>query len=334
MIDKSNMIESIRRFPKQFEKSIEFAGDICVKEDISKVIIAGMGGSAFPGDILKTYLQDGNILVNVCRNYTLTTDVDDHTLVFISSFSGNTEETISSFYDAMIKGAKIVIVTAGGKLEELSKKYDIPMVKIVKEFSTFQPRAATGYFVGIFISVLANSGVIDNGKKDLINVGKFLSNLDIEQEAKQLAEKLVDYIPIIYTEEKYEKALARVIKIKFNENSKIQAFYNSFPELNHNEMVGFTNIKGKYYFIILKDPTGNERIKKRMEIFSNIMQDMGLPITIIEMQGRDILSKIFSGIYFFEFVSYYLALKYNIDPTPVEMVEDFKKALGSMEWGD
>ncbi|MFH1096168.1 MAG: bifunctional phosphoglucose/phosphomannose isomerase [Candidatus Desantisbacteria bacterium] len=327
LLDKSNMLESIRKFPGQFKKSMSFADGVRVEGKVNKIVVAGMGGSAFPGDILKAYLAGTNIPVEVCRGYSITTMIDENTLVFISSFSGNTEETISALYDAMEKKAKIVIVTAGGRLEELSKEYNLPIAKIVKEFPTFQPRAATGYFIGIFIGVLSNSGVISDKKADLIEVGNFLAKCEFEEKAKSLAKQLVDRIPIVYSHDFYEKSLAMIVKIKFNENSKVQAFYNSFPELNHNEMVGFTLVKGNYHFIILDDPDGYERIKKRIQIFSDYMRQKDLPVSIIPMQGDNILGKIFSTIYFFEFVSYYLALEYGIDPTPVDMVEDFKKEL-------
>ncbi len=330
LIDKSNMLESIKRFPGQFEKSVEFADKVRVEGKINKVVVSGMGGSAFPGDILKAYLSDSfsNIPVEVCRGYSITTPIDANSLVFISSFSGNTEETISALYDALEKKAQVVIVTAGGRLEELSREHNLPIAKIIKEFPTFQPRAATGYFIGIFISVLSNSGVIPEQKADLTNLGNFLSKCEFEEEAKQLAKQLVDRIPIVYAHDFYEMPLARIVKIKFNENSKVQAFYNSFPELNHNEMMGFTNIKGKYHFIILDDPQGHERIRKRIQIFCSFMRDKGLPVSVIEMQGNSVLTKIFGSIYFFEYVSYYLALEYGIDPTPVDMVEDFKRTMG------
>ncbi|MBU0700610.1 bifunctional phosphoglucose/phosphomannose isomerase [bacterium] len=326
-IDKSNMLESIKKFPGQFEKSIRFADGVRVDGKINKVVIAGMGGSAFPGDILAAYLKGTNIPVEVCRGYSITTSIDENSLVFVSSFSGNTEETISALHDAREKKAQVVIVTAGGRLEELSREHNLPMAKIVKEFPTFQPRAASGYFMGIFLGVLSNSGVIPNKKADLIEVGNFLAKCEFEEEAKQLAKQLVDCIPVIYTHDFYEMPLARIIKIKFNENSKVQAFFNSFPELNHNEMVGFTNIKAKYHFIVLNDPDGHERITRRIQVFSGLMRDKGLPVSIMEMRGNNVLSKIFGSIYFFEYVSYYLALEYGIDPTPVDMVENFKKAL-------
>jgi len=326
-IDKSNMRNSIINFPDQFVKSIEFAKDVKVTGSINKIVITGMGGSALPGDILKTYLANITIPIEISRSYSISTPIDSNTLVFVSSFSGNTEETISSFYEALNKRAKIIIVSTGGKLGELAKEHNLPMVKIIKESENFQPRFATGYFFGIFVNVLSNSEIISDRGKELIELSKFLKQVDFENDAELLAYNLVDSIPIIYTSDIYETSVARIIKIKFNENSKVQAFYNAFPELNHNEMVGFTNIKGNYYFLIIEDLDDHPRNKKRMQIFKNILKEKKLNFTSIPMQGKTILAKIFSILYFFDFVSYYLALAYGVDPTPVQMVEEFKKAL-------
>lgn len=330
LIDKSNMRESIANLPKQFKKAIGLCQDVKVQGNINKIVISGMGGSAFPGDILKLYLEQSPIPIEISREYSIT-GIDQNTLVFISSFSGNTEETISSLYDALWKKAKIVIVTAGGRLEELSKKYNIPMVKIIKESPTFQPRAATGYFFAIFVKVLINCGIIEDKTQELIDLGDFLSSLEIEDKAKEIAKNLINYIPIVYTSSVYENSLARIIKIKFNENSKVQAFFNSFPELNHNEMVGFTNIKGNYYFLIIEDENDHERTIKRMQIFKDILKGKGLNFITINIVGKNNLYKVFSTLFLFDFVSYYLAIEYGVDPAPVDMVEDFKKAMGVYE---
>ncbi|MEW6096066.1 MAG: bifunctional phosphoglucose/phosphomannose isomerase [bacterium] len=327
-IDKSNMYQAIKNFPDQFIKAIELANEVKVTDSINKIVITGMGGSALPGDILKTYLNKITIPIEISRSYSISTHIDSSTLVFASSFSGNTEETISSLYEALDKKAKILIVCAGGKLEELADKYNLPMVKIIKESKNFQPRFATGYFFGIFVNVLNNSGIISDRREELIEISKFLRQLEFEKEAEVLASKLVDLIPIIYTSNIYEDSVARIIKIKFNENSKVQAFYNAFPELNHNEMVGFTNVKGNYHFLMIEDVDDHPRNKKRMQIFKNILTEKKLDFTTIPMQGNTILAKIFSTLYFFDFVSYFLALEYGVDPTPVDMVEGFKKALG------
>lgn len=326
-IDKSNMYQAIKNFPDQFIKSIEFAKEVKVPLPINKIVVTGMGGSALPGDILKTYLKDVTMPIEIVRDYSITTPIDSQTLVLVSSFSGNTEETISACKEALKKKAKIIIVSAGGKLEEMANKDNLPMIKIIKESTNFQPRFATGYFFGVFIQVLSNCGIISDRQKELIELSNFLKKLDFEKEAEMLASNLVDSIPIIYTSNRYEFSVARIIKIKFNENSKIQAFYNAFPELNHNEMVGFTNIKGNYHFLMIEDADDHPRNKKRMQIFKEILKEKKLNFTTIPMIGKTILSKIFSTLFFFDFISYYLALAYQVDPTPVEMVENFKKAL-------
>ncbi|MCG2690046.1 hypothetical protein L6252_02085, partial [Candidatus Parcubacteria bacterium] len=158
-----------------------------------------------------------------------------------------------------------------------------------------------------------------------------------EGKGKELADKLVGRVPIIYSSDKY-KSIARICKIKFNENSKIMAFWNYFPELNHNELVGYTNKfvnqKSKtknqnYCVIILKDNQSEARIIKRMELTAELIKEAGCEVETIEMIGANKLEKMFNTLLLFDFTSYYLALANNIDPVAVKIVEDFKKRLVS-----
>jgi glucose/mannose-6-phosphate isomerase len=153
-----------------------------------------------------------------------------------------------------------------------------------------------------------------------------LKRLNLENQGKNLAQKLTNKIPIIYASDKF-KDIAKIWKIKFNENSKTQAFWNYFPELNHNEMVGFTNLQGNFHIIILKDKEDHPRIQKRMAIITDLLKKKGIEVATIDVLGEDLLTKIFSTLMLGDWASYYLALEYGIDPTPVEIVEDFKKKM-------
>ena len=151
----------------------------------------------------------------------------------------------------------------------------------------------------------------------------------IKQISEEVAKKLVNKVPLVYASNKF-KCLARIWKIKFNENSKIPAFYNYFPELNHNEMVGFTQINKKnnaFHVIILRDKNDHLRSLKRMKFFANLMKTKGIEVDFIEIKNGDLLFKIFSTLLLGDWVSYYLALEYKVDPTPVKIVEEFKKKL-------
>jgi glucose/mannose-6-phosphate isomerase len=327
--DKQNMYQIIKDFPQQFAKGIKYAQGVKAQLSTNRVVIAGMGGSAFPGDIVKLCLGENSIPITIWRDYQLPATTDSETLVFCSSFSGDTEETIACFYEGLQRGAQLVTVTSGGRLEELSLQYGVPMVRIVKEVPHQQPRTGTGYFVSAYLTVMANSRLIADKSEELIALGRYLASLDLEPQAMEMADTLVDHIPIIYSAPRYGEALSRVIKIKFNENSKTQAFYNVFPELTHNEMVGFTHIRARYHFIVLRDPADHPRVQRRMEIFGDLFKARGIPVTYVVLKEGSLLERIFSTLYLFDWVSYYLALRYGIDPTPVQTVTDFKEAMGA-----
>jgi glucose/mannose-6-phosphate isomerase len=333
MIDRAadhlNMYQIIKDFPYQFAEGIRFAEGVRAKRSVNQVVISGMGGSAFPGDIVKAYLGERTVPIAVSRSYVLPPSVDTETLVICSSFSGNTEETISSLYDALDRGAQVVTITSGGRLESLSEQFDLPIVRLGKEVPHMQPRASTGYIFAACLTVLANSRLSSDRSQELIALGQYLAGLDLEQRAMELAERLVDHIPVIYSSARHGDTVARVIKIKFNENSKTQAFHNVFPELTHNEMVGFTHVRARYHFILLRDAADHPRVKRRMDVFADLFQGRDIPVTHIHLEGDTFLQKIFGTLYLFDWVSYYLALRYGVDPTPVAMVEDFKEAMGA-----
>ena len=141
-----------------------------------------------------------------------------------------------------------------------------------------------------------------------------------------IAEEIAGKTPVIYGTTRF-KSLAMIWKIMFNENAKTPAFWNFFPELNHNEMIGFTKPQGKFHLIVLRDRDIDPRISKRMEITTNILKKYGTDSTIVDMPEDGMLFRIFATLQIGCWASYYLALKYEIDPTPVEMVEEFKVAL-------
>lgn len=331
--DNSNMRKSILDFYKQFEIGIEIAEHIKFKnKKYDKIIISGMGGSAYPGDIIQTYLElkkEIKIPIIVNRVYSLPSQITKNSLVFISSYSGNTEEVLSVYKEALKKKLTMIGFCVGGKLEKMCLKDKIPFIKYPNDGPTFQPRFATGYIFSSMLMVLANLGIIRNQLKDILSVKKYLEKtiLSIEKQGKDLAQKLFNKIPIVYTSDEF-KIIARIWTIKFAENSKVLAFWNYFPELNHNEMNGYVNVKGKNFFtIILKSNTAHPRIKKRVAITAQMIQEREGEIIILDTQRKSVLEKMFSFIILSDWTSYYLALLNNQDPTPVKMVEEFKKKM-------
>lgn len=331
--DNSNLKGNILNSYKQFETGIKIAEQFKFKKrKYDKIIISGMGGSAWPGDIIRTYLELKNeikIPIIVNRDYSLLNQATKNSLVIISSYSGNTEEALSVYKEIFKKKLPMIGFSVGGKLQKMCLKDKIPFVKYPNDGPTFQPRFATGYTFSSMLTVFANIGIIKNQSKDILALKKSLKKIipSLENQGKELAQKLFNKIPIIYSSNEF-KIIARTWTIKFSENSKMLAFWNYFPELNHNEMNGYVNAKGKNFFtIILKSKNCESRILKRAEITAQMIREKGGEVKVLNMPGKNVLEKMFFSIILGDWTSYYLALLNNQDPTPVDMVEEFKKRI-------
>lgn len=313
----------ILNFPQQFAEGIKAAKDIKLEGSFENIVVCGIGGSALPGTLL---LDIANISVPVFthRDYGLPKIASKKSLIICISFSGNTEETLSAYQEAIEKNYRPIAVCTGGKLEELAKKSGLPAAIVPND--CLQPRFGVGYQVSALIKILDNCGITSNLSQEVLKTAENLKPESFEAQGKSLAEKLVNKIPIVYASSQY-KSIARMWKIKFNENSKVMAFWNFFPELNHNEMVGLTNLKANFHFIIIQDQAENERNKKRMDLFSQLAKEKGAEVDFINMPGATKIEKIFNSLLLGDWVSYYLALSYGQDPIPVAIVETFKKQL-------
>lgn len=212
-------------------------------------------------------------------------------------------------------------------MEKLGSENNLPIVKIP---SGIQPRSAIGYMFSALAEILARQNIVPDASAELQSIIPLLeeAGATLEKNGKELAKKLAGKIPIVYSSCEF-KTVAQIWKIKFNENAKIPAFYNYFPELNHNEMAGFSNLaKGNpFHFIILKDANDHPRTQRRMELFAALLAKKGAPTDFVAMQGDSRLLKTFWTLLLGDWTSYYLALEQGIDPSPVDMVEEFKKLL-------
>jgi len=325
-IDNANMKNVIATSPEQLIKGLAIAKDIKIKGEFKNIIICGIGGSALPANILNSVITT-KIPLYIHRDYNLPEVVNEDSLVVCISYSGNTEETVSALEEAIHKNITAVAISTGGKIEKICENHNIALAKIP---SGIQPRSATGYLFSVLSTILTNCGVIDDISEDILNTAEELEkrNSELEKEGKILAKKMAGKIPIVYASNNF-KVAARIWKIKFNENSKIPAFHNYFPELNHNEMVGFTDKKmvGEFHIVIIKDKQDHARTQKRMDLTSSILKKQGIKTSFIETVDGSMILKLFEVLLLGDWVSYYIAINNNIDPTPVEMVEDFKMML-------
>lgn len=319
-IDSSNMLKAIEEFPMQCKKALELPKGMAVSGNVDKIFVCGMGGSAVGGDILKAYMRSSKIPVFVVRDYQVPDFADESSLVFAVSYSGNTEETLSAYEDALKKKAKIVAVTSGGSLSQTAKK-------CIKIPQGLQPRAALGYLFFPVLGVLANSGIADVNSKEIEEMLGILSKTaDFRSSGERIAKRIGQRTPIVYASELLS-AVAYRWKTQFNENSKIAAFAHAFSEMNHNEIASYQNIsRDDFIAVMIRDRGDNERIKKRMDITKEIISTRA-DVEEVFTKGEHLLSRIFSGIYCGDFASYYLAVANRIDPTPVTVIENLKKKL-------
>ena len=335
--DKENLYDVIKNIPDQLLTGLEIAKDVKVEGKFKAIEISGMGGSSLPANLLRIYLNrlfrknaEANHRFGIFQNryYSLPPEAFDNCLNIISSYSGNTEETVASFEETLEHKLPCFGIAAGGKVVEMCRENNIPLVLMPSPEKILQPRMALACNFAAIFQVLANSGMIEDKRTEFGEAVEKLKEKgeEFEELGKKIAEDVAGKTPVVYGTTRF-KSLAMIWKIMFNENAKTPAFWNFFPELNHNEMIGFTKAQGKFHLIVLRDREVDARDLKRAEITSAILKKYGVDSTIVDMPEDGTLFRIFAILQIGCWASYYLALKYGVDPTPVDMVEELKVAL-------
>jgi glucose/mannose-6-phosphate isomerase len=337
--DPDDMLARTKELPMQCRQAWQQAMDFKLPagyKNIDEVVVLGMGGSAIGADLLRSLVQfEAGIPVLVHRDYGLPSFVDARTLVIVSSYSGNTEETLSGFELALKTKAKIVAMTTGGRVGEIAAAKNIPLFKI--EYKA-QPRAALGFSFIPALGVMQKLGFIKDKSADVAEtvqvLEKLSSRLDeksptAKNPAKQLAQRLYGCLPVIYGAGIAAEAAHRW-KTQINENSKAWAFYEVFPELNHNATVGYPfpkEVAEKIRVVLLRSPLFNERVKLRYEVTCELLKKAGVAYEFIDSEGKSALSQMLSLVSFGDYVSYYMAILYQVDPSPVEVISYLKGRL-------
>lgn len=340
-VDKSSMLGLLDDFPSQCEEAVRIGRDFESHHDSSQIhsiVISGLGGSAIGGDILKCLLEQKiKIPVIVNRSYDLPNFVSENTLVFTVSYSGNTEETISVFKQALKSKAKIIALTSGGVLGELSRKHKVGCITVPEGLI---PRACLGYLFFPLLIVLQNMGILtENISADISESVSVLEKIRLnlaakvpikDNQAKQLAIKLFNCVPVIYGSSSITGAISLRWSNQINENAKTYAVHNIFPELNHNEIMAWKTLEkftSGFHVVILQDIDDIDRIKKRIKITKDIISPKVSGISELYTQGNSLLARLLSLIYMGDFVSFYLAILYGVDPTPIPEIDLLKKEL-------
>jgi glucose/mannose-6-phosphate isomerase len=337
--DPEGMLARIKEMPRQCQQAWQTAMDFDLPADyarVDRVVILGMGGSAIGGDLVRSLAEaEAKVPVLIHRDYGLPAFVDSRTLVIASSYSGNTEETLSAFELALKKGAKKLAMTTGGKLQAMAEENNIPVFKIAYKA---QPRAALGFSFIPTLCFLQKLGFLKDKSADVAEMIKVLEGLSARigdtaplssNPAKKLAQRLYGCLPVIYGAGTLAEVAHRW-KTQINENSKAWAFHEVFPELNHNATVGYqfpAELARGIRVVLLRSPSLNQRIRLRYDVTCELLDRSQIAHEFVDSEGSSLLSQMMSLVLFGDFVSYYLAILYRIDPSPVKVIDYLKERL-------
>ena len=300
------------------------------KKEIQNIVITGLGGSGIGGKIVAQLVKDEiKVPITINNGYKLPAFVSEKTLVIVSSFSGNTEETLEAMEIAQKRGAEIACITSGGKVLETAITNNYNHIVLP---SCHSPRAMLTYSLTQQFYLLHHYGFIGNSFKEAIqNAIKTIdSNIEsIKKEALKVAEGLKGKTAIIYSEEGYEGVSVR-LRQQLNENAKVLAWHHYLPEMNHNELVGWAGGKDEYAVILFRNDTDYSRTQRRMEISKEVIEKYTQTHFEIWSKGNNAIEKSLYLIMLGDWISIYLAEIRAVDPIEIKVINHLKGELGKL----
>jgi len=304
--------------------------------ETNKVIVTGMGGSAIGGDLAAAVVEPHSSLpIQVLRGYGLPAYADRHTLVIASSYSGNTEETLSSFRAAHERGCALVAITTGGELARLAEKWQVPFITFTYKS---QPRAALGYSLMSLLGMLRARGLAGDVDVDLVEALALLDEQDAQLAptspragnlAKKLAAGLAGHVPIVAGAGPLAP-VARRWKTQFNENAKAWAYYEPLPEMDHNALSGidFPAPAPEWLRVLFLESAGmHPRNQMRVDLTQQIFEEHGVTCRRVPVPGESSLARILAAVQIGDYTSCYLAFLYGTDPTDIGAIVSLKDKM-------
>ncbi len=339
-LDSQNMIAQINGLPDQlsFAYSLGKTLPLPEKKDFRHILISGMGGSAIGADLVAAYVQDKiSLPVVVHRDYELPLWVDEHTLVIASSHSGNTEETLWAFEQARQRGCSIVSICTGGKLATLAREYGLPLW----QFEHFHaPRSAVGFSFGLILALFEQLGFIPSVQQEIEEAVHAMRNVQTSlgvdvpvthNPAKRMAGQLFGRWVVVLAAD-YLAPVARRWKGQINELAKAWGQFEFLPEADHNTLAGLENPSSmlmNMMALFIQSPGMNARNQKRIELTREMFMTQGINTDMIMARGEGKLSHIWTSILFGDYMAYFLAMAYGMDPTPIPILDAFKMEMAS-----
>lgn len=342
-IDSDGMLGLVLSFPEQCEKAAEITSHWSPKSEIGKdldlIVVSGLGGSAVAGDMVAALRADDlpvPMLIN--RNYHLPGYVTEKSLVICVSYSGDTEETLSSYMDAIRRGAQIICITSGGKLAHLAEMNGVDIIRVP---GGLPARSATGYLFVPVLMAIEKLGIVPPISGDLPGAVELLKKYRQEwspevpsedNEAKLLAQEIYTRIPVIYGAPGISGVVAFRWKTQFNDNAKVHAFANFFPELNHNEIMGWELASlecESFAALFIRDPADESRIADRVRVVSTLIP-RGFMTRDIVLRGENELEKLLWGFYLGDIASVYLSVCYDVNPSSNTGIDRLKEEFAKV----
>ncbi len=335
--DPANMLDRIKELGKQLRDAWSIGRGASLPPafgDVRNITLAGMGGSAIGGDLAAALLADDlKVPMGIHRDYGLPAYVGRDSLVIASSYSGNTEESLSSFGEAQKRGAKILVLTTGGKLAELGRAANYPVVTFSYKA---QPRAALGYSLGLVLGALVKLGFvrdlqadIDAALADLAKIEERVHEGARTNDAKKMAIELYGRVIFAYGAG-VMGVMARRVKGQWNENAKNWSAFDVMSELNHNAVVGFPHppiAKEALTVLLLRSDRDNPRHKIRFDVTAELLDRVGVGHKTLKFGGSNTLAEVLQMTMFTDYVSFYLALLNGADPSEVKSIDYLKDRL-------
>jgi glucose/mannose-6-phosphate isomerase len=338
-LDPKGMYKLIEAFPAQCREALAIAEGVtlpALERRPAIVLLSGMGGSAAGGDFVRALFEDsGNAAFQVIRDYTLPNYVGVGDLLIVASYSGNTEETLSVYEKARHAGASIIAITSGGKLKALADEHGYPVYVVP---GGQPPRSALGYMLIPAIHACQSLGLIPPqdfaAAFDLLDQQLADYGVDaIDNPTKALAQKLTGTITLLYGLGGYQALIANRWRCQINENAKHLAFVNAYPELCHNEIVGWEGaLKQSSHFagVVLTDGTESAKMKTRAAVTEQLTADK-CEFTHVQAEGESLLERMLSLTYYGDWVSIYLARLNEADPVEIVPIDTLKEELAKVD---
>jgi glucose/mannose-6-phosphate isomerase len=335
-IDKSNMLSFSIDACRHYVEAAKIAERISLNYSLPEnIIVAGMGGSAIGGELLKDWAREKvSIPIEISRDYSLPAYANNRSLVIVVSYSGETEESLTAFLDAQKRACPTFCISSGGPLSEFAKKLTVPSILVP---AGMPPRAALPYLFVPLLMLLNKLRLIPSVADELHEAIRILEKVSDENSpekpvktnpSKTLASGINGTVPVVYGFGLY-RGVAQRFKTQFNENAKVPAKWEVFPEINHNEVVGWEKagkLAENFSAISLRDRNEPDAIRSRIEITKTLMPSASKMFEVWS-KGKSELARMLSTILIGDFASVYLAVLRRVDPTPVKTINVLKKKL-------